>query len=81
MNRSARYNPETGILTITLGEKVTSYVVTNLDADERVAKMAFRLTKVVSLLTESVSHDVWLDKYGVHCNCGAYVFRNPEGLI
>lgn len=43
-----------------------SYAVVALDADPRVARKAFRLTKQGG---DHASYDVHLDEHGPHCEC------------
>ncbi len=64
-----------GVLTITLGDKVCKYAVTDMKPDKRVADRAFRLWKA-----DDTFEDISQDRYGPACTCGSFCFKNYDGI-
>lgn len=88
MSRTARLSPDGTILTITMGTKLTHYLVEPIDSDKRVGSPAFKLTKGCLVKTKelgeamevfqssgTISYHVIVDSFGPNCDCGDAVYR------
>lgn len=60
-------------LVLTLGKKVTRYLVEDICPDVELANPAFRLTK-----EDGTSYTVAKTKWGVSCDCGDAVWRRDK---
>lgn len=71
MSRTAKLSEDKKTLTLTQSDHVEVYAVEDTHPDPGVAQKAFRLKN-----SQYRTYDCWLDEWGQHCDCGAFLFRN-----